>query len=170
MARLARTLWGLGKCVRSILLLAQKRTVGTDFTFTAATSRCQGRTKLGHSSRRWQCYPSSPTRSGGKKGHLDPQSLLSQLEQVQQREALGRSKAGFSTKIHLRCEGNGLPLTFWLTVGERHEAVVFEQLMEQAVSNELALVVLACVQSELWAIRVTAAAKSALTCVVVALA
>lgn len=50
---------------------------------------------------------------------------------MQQREALGRSKGGFSTKIHLRCEGNGLPLTFLLTVGERHEAVVFEQLMEQ---------------------------------------
>jgi len=50
---------------------------------------------------------------------------------VPQREALGRSKGGFNSKIHLRCDGNGLPLTFLLTVGERHEAVVFEQLMEQ---------------------------------------
>ena len=50
---------------------------------------------------------------------------------MQQREALGRSKGGLSTKIHLRCEGNGLPVTFLLSVGERHEAVVFEQLMEQ---------------------------------------
>lgn len=50
---------------------------------------------------------------------------------MQQREALGWSKGGFSTKIHLRCEGNGRPITFLLTVGERHEAVVFEQLMEQ---------------------------------------
>jgi transposase len=56
---------------------------------------------------------------------------LSAVEQVQQREALGYSKGGFSTKIHLRCEGNGLPITFLLTVGERHETVVFEQLMEQ---------------------------------------
>ena len=38
---------------------------------------------------------------------------------------------GFSTKIHLRCDGNGLPITFLLTVGERHETVVFEQLMAQ---------------------------------------
>jgi transposase len=58
-------------------------------------------------------------------------SALSAVEQVQQREALGRSHGGFSTKIHLRCDGNGLPITFLLTVGERHEAVVFEQLMEQ---------------------------------------
>lgn len=50
---------------------------------------------------------------------------------MQQREALGRSSGGFSTKIHLRCDGNGLPITCLLTVGERHEAVVFEQLMEQ---------------------------------------
>lgn len=50
---------------------------------------------------------------------------------MQNREALGRSQGGFSTKIHLRTEGNGLPLTFLLTVGERHEAVMFERLMEQ---------------------------------------
>lgn len=52
---------------------------------------------------------------------------------MQEREALGYSKGGFSTKIHLRCDGNGLPVTFLLTVGERHEAVVFERLMEQGV-------------------------------------
>jgi transposase len=46
-------------------------------------------------------------------------------------EALGYSKGGFSTKIHLRCEGHGKPVTFVLTPGERNEAVVFEQLMEQ---------------------------------------
>lgn len=45
--------------------------------------------------------------------------------QVQVREALGGSKGGFSTKIHLRCDGNGLPMTFSLTVGERPEAVMF---------------------------------------------
>lgn len=47
------------------------------------------------------------------------------------REALGYSKGGFSTKIHLRCDGNGKPVTFLLTVGERNESVVFEPLMEQ---------------------------------------
>lgn len=57
---------------------------------------------------------------------------------MQQREALGRSKGGFSTKIHLRCDGNGLPITFVLTVGERHETVVFEQLMEQGAVRRTA--------------------------------
>jgi transposase len=46
-------------------------------------------------------------------------------------EALGRSQGGFSTKIHLRAEGGGKPMTFVLTVGQRNEAVVFEQVMEQ---------------------------------------
>jgi len=46
-------------------------------------------------------------------------------------EALGYSKGGFSTKIHLRCDGNGKPVTFLLTVGQRNEAVMFESLMEQ---------------------------------------
>ncbi|HEY9749391.1 MAG TPA: hypothetical protein V6C63_11965 [Allocoleopsis sp.] len=46
-------------------------------------------------------------------------------------EALGYSKGGYSTKIHLRCEGSGKPVTFLLSVGERNESVMFESLMEQ---------------------------------------
>ena len=45
-------------------------------------------------------------------------------------EALGRSKGGFSTKIHLRAEGTGKPVTFLITAGQRHEQSVFEALME----------------------------------------
>jgi transposase len=48
-----------------------------------------------------------------------------------QTEALGRSQGGFSTKVHLRAEGNGKPMTIVLTPGEQHESTVFEQLMEQ---------------------------------------
>lgn len=46
-------------------------------------------------------------------------------------EALGRSQGGFSTKVHLRAEGQGQPMTFVLTPGQRHETVAFEQLMQQ---------------------------------------
>ena len=62
---------------------------------------------------------------------------MSAIEQVQAREALGRSKGGFSTKIHLRCDGNGLPIVLLLTGGERHETVVFEQLMEQGTVKRI---------------------------------
>jgi transposase len=33
--------------------------------------------------------------------------------------------------VHLRVEGQGKPLTFLLTAGQRNEAVVFEALLEQ---------------------------------------
>jgi transposase len=44
---------------------------------------------------------------------------------------LGRSQGGFSTKLHVRAEGGGKPLTFVLTPGQRHETTAFERLMEQ---------------------------------------
>ena len=50
----------------------------------------------------------------------------------EEHEALGRSQGGFSTKVHVRAEGHGKPMTFVLTPGQRHEATAFEQLMQQA--------------------------------------
>ena len=44
---------------------------------------------------------------------------------------MGRSQGGFSTKVHLRVDGTGKPLTFVFTPGEQHESTVFEQLLEQ---------------------------------------
>jgi transposase len=46
-------------------------------------------------------------------------------------EALGRSQGGFSTKVHVRVDGNGSLMTLALTPGQRHEATMFETLMEQ---------------------------------------
>jgi transposase len=40
-----------------------------------------------------------------------------------------RSRGGFATKIHLRTNGNGNPLTFDLTGGEVHETQGFDALM-----------------------------------------
>ena len=39
----------------------------------------------------------------------------------QPRQALGRSRGGFSTKLHIRCDGQGRPMVFVLTGGERHD-------------------------------------------------
>ena len=44
---------------------------------------------------------------------------------------MGRSQGGFSTKVHLRVEGSGKPITILLTPGEQHESTVFAQLLEQ---------------------------------------
>ena len=45
-------------------------------------------------------------------------------------QALGRSRGGFSTKLHLRCDENGLPLAVVLTPGQTHEARAFDALVE----------------------------------------
>src|SRR3954465_54956 len=44
-------------------------------------------------------------------------------------EALGRIQGGFSTKLHLRAEGHGRPITAVLTGGERHEPIALEALL-----------------------------------------
>jgi transposase len=44
---------------------------------------------------------------------------------------LGRSQGGFSTKVHLKAEGQGKPLTVLLTPGQQHEATVFGPLLHQ---------------------------------------
>src|SRR3954449_10143525 len=52
-------------------------------------------------------------------------------EEAQAREALGRSQGGFSTKLHLRAEGNGRPITVVLTGGERNEQIALEAVLDQ---------------------------------------
>ena len=58
-------------------------------------------------------------RAGGKKG--DPEEP--------QDHALGRSRGGFSTKIHILCDGHGSPLHFHVTAGQIHESTVFDTLL-----------------------------------------
>ena len=43
--------------------------------------------------------------------------------------ALGRSRGGYGTKIHLVTDGNGIPLAVTLTAGHRHESTSFESTM-----------------------------------------
>ncbi len=49
--------------------------------------------------------------------------------------ALGRSRGGFSTKIHILCDGNGLPLCSHLTAGQAHESTVLDKLLILADQN-----------------------------------
>lgn len=49
--------------------------------------------------------------------------------------ALGRSRGGFSTKIHILCDGEGHPLHFHLTPGQAHESTALEALLEGADAN-----------------------------------
>jgi transposase len=56
-------------------------------------------------------------------------------ETAEQNQALGRSRGGFSTKIHLRCNAAGLPIGVVLSGGEAHNVTAYEELMEQRDSD-----------------------------------
>jgi transposase len=43
--------------------------------------------------------------------------------------ALGYSRGGFGTKIHLLCEEHGIALGIYVTPGQQHESTAFETLM-----------------------------------------
>ncbi len=43
--------------------------------------------------------------------------------------ALGRSRGGFSTKIHILCDGKGYPLHFHVTPGQTHESTVLDTVL-----------------------------------------
>ncbi len=46
-------------------------------------------------------------------------------------QALGRSRGGFSTKLHVRADRHGKPHVLLVTTGERHGQTMFEPLMQQ---------------------------------------
>ena len=53
----------------------------------------------------------------------------------EQNQALGRSRGGFSTKIHVRCNAAGLPIGVVLSEGEAHDVTAYDGLMEQRDSD-----------------------------------
>jgi hypothetical protein len=56
--------------------------------------------------------------------------LLGQDTRGQQRQSFGRSRGGFSTKIHLKTDLDGNPLDFHLTGGEASDSTLFETSLD----------------------------------------
>jgi transposase len=71
---------------------------------------------------RWDDGAGPPARGGGPKGGGD--------------QALGRSRGGFTTKIHLRAERGGKPICAVLTPGQRHEASQVLALLERGAVKQ----------------------------------
>ena len=63
----------------------------------------------------------SPSRSGPSRPRARPAGPKRGDSQAA-REALGRSRGGFSTKLHIVFEGQGRPLSLRLTEGQRHDS------------------------------------------------
>jgi len=51
-------------------------------------------------------------------------------KESQDREGLGRSRGGFSTKIHAAVDGCGLPIKFVITAGQRNDITQADALVE----------------------------------------
>ncbi len=52
-----------------------------------------------------------------------------------ERRDLGRSRGGFSTKIHLRANAEGLPIGVALTPGQAHDRTAYDDLMAERDSD-----------------------------------
>ncbi|WP_371514785.1 IS5 family transposase [Brevundimonas denitrificans] len=84
-----------------------------------------------------RCHARDAGRTGGARyrrrydrQHGGPSTSLCSRHKkgTQQTEGLGRSRGGFTTKLHARCDARGLPLGFVLTPGQAHDVQGFAPL------------------------------------------
>jgi transposase len=70
------------------------------------------------------------TRARGRRTHkAEPQRREKGLGHSLE-EALGRSRGGFSTKVHVACYGKGRPLSVVLTPGQRHASTQLRSVLD----------------------------------------
>lgn len=118
LAGFARTIWKVDNGIQSFSTLAEERGMATGFIGTPIVGRSTRAVRLGNPLRGWDDCARPSTCCRGKKS-------------TPEEEALGRSRGGLTTKIHVRAEGSGKMLTFLLTPGQQHDITVAEDLLEQ---------------------------------------
>ena len=114
----------MGKRGHKVLSVAKSQYLAASLRMSPSLGRWTRKLRLGGSLCRWHRNSGSPTRGGWKKG--------GEVE-----EKLGRSRGGFSTKIHIRCEGQGKPLTFLLSPGQLMKSIFLEQYIIERAINRL---------------------------------
>lgn len=68
--------------------------------------------------------PPVPEKRGPVRDKLeDPQRSAT-------RQALGRSRGGLSTKVHLAVDGRGLPLSFVVTAGNVNDSTMLDAVLD----------------------------------------
>lgn len=91
----------------------------------------------GRISRELWCIDASVIRAsraaaGARKQPVQPCALggnkATQLKEPED-HALGRSRGGFGTKVHLICDRHGIVLAVFVTPGQQHESTAFETVM-----------------------------------------
>ncbi|MEZ6105874.1 MAG: IS5 family transposase [Pirellulaceae bacterium] len=64
------------------------------------------------------------------RAHRCASGMNSQSEENDKFAALGRSRGGYATKIHVLCDGHGTLLGMTITGGQRNESTEFENLID----------------------------------------
>jgi transposase len=72
---------------------------------------------------------SSARRRRPQKGAAAGDELEDPARQAA-RQALGRSRGGLTTKVHLACDGRGLPLAVVVTPGNVNDSTVFDAVLD----------------------------------------
>jgi len=121
LARPAAALRSLAERIPLVQPMAPGRHLGSDARSPAHPPGPPGPDRLGPVVHRRHDDSGKPGSgwSGEKGGAKEPPD-----------HALGRSRGGFSTKLHLVTDGGGLPLAVEVTAGQRHESTQFETLMD----------------------------------------
>ena len=79
---------------------------------------------LGKSDRSLWCVDGSVVRA-----HRCASGMIPQSEENDELNALGRSRGGYSTKLHVMTDAKGSLLAVTATAGQRHESTEFENLL-----------------------------------------
>lgn len=118
--RCPRALWTLADDLRSVQPMAEERDPGSDAGAPADPAGRGRQTRLGSVVHRREFDSSQPGSGGGRKkgGPEEPPD-----------HALGRSRGGFGTKLHLVCDSRGNPIAFDITPGQKHESTAFEEVL-----------------------------------------
>lgn len=67
--------------------------------------------------------------AGARKGEANGDKLENP-ERSAERQALGRSRGGLTTKVHLAVDGHGLPLSLVLAPGNTNDSTLFEAALD----------------------------------------
>jgi transposase len=116
-ARPVTVLWQLEQRLEALSSVGQGRCVGTHLGCAGRRSRF----RIGH--HRWNNHPSAPTCGRRKRGI--------------QENAIGRSRGGWSTKIHIAVDALGNVLRLLYTAGQAHESKQAEALIAGLTAENL---------------------------------
>lgn len=74
--------------------------------------------------------PCAPARRRRPQKGAAPGDELEDRERAADRQALGRSRGGLTTKVHLACDGRGLPLAVLVTPGNANDSTAFDAVLD----------------------------------------